>query len=529
MIKVLLKKQLAEIFKAYFFDAKKNKARSKVSTALYFVLFAFLMLFIMGSIFGALGFALTPIVTLGFGWLFYAIVGLISVLLGVFGSVFSTYSGLYLAKDNNLLLSMPVPVRAIMVSRLLGVYLMGLMYSAVAIIPPVIVRFAVVGTSAAEIVGAVMFIILISLFVLALACIFGYLVARISVKLKNKSFITVIIALLFFAGYYYVYFNANTFLGALIKDITVYGEKIREKAYFAYVIGSAAQGEVLPLLIVSLAVLLILFITLYIISHSFIKIATSTSATSKVKYTAKSQEAKSPIGALIGKELKRFTASPNYMLNCALGTVFMIAAGGFIVIKGEAVRAVLKDFAYGDLILIGVCAVFSLMISMNDVATPSVSLEGKTLWQVRSLPVDTKTVLKSKYLLEMFINIVPALVLALCVIAALKTDVITAVLLILFTAADVVFYGLFDLYCGLHKVNLNWTNEVVPIKQGINVLAALFGGWGIILVLALPYLALSAFISAKLYIAVQIVILLVLSLLLYRWINKKGVKIFEAL
>ena len=56
-------------------------------------------------------------------------------MLGAFGSVFNTYSGLYLAKDNDLLLSLPIPVRALMASRLLGVYLMGLMYSAVVILP----------------------------------------------------------------------------------------------------------------------------------------------------------------------------------------------------------------------------------------------------------------------------------------------------------------------------------------------------------------------------------------------------------
>ena len=55
--------------------------------------------------------------------------GLLAVLLGAFGSVFNTYSSLYLSKDNDLLLSMPIPVRSIMASRLLGVYLMGLMYS----------------------------------------------------------------------------------------------------------------------------------------------------------------------------------------------------------------------------------------------------------------------------------------------------------------------------------------------------------------------------------------------------------------
>ena len=33
MLKVLLKKQVAEVFKGYFYDAKKNKMRSKKSIA----------------------------------------------------------------------------------------------------------------------------------------------------------------------------------------------------------------------------------------------------------------------------------------------------------------------------------------------------------------------------------------------------------------------------------------------------------------------------------------------------------------
>ena len=197
MIKILLKKQLTEIFKAYFIDTKKNKARSKASTVFMFFLFAVIMIVLMGFIFGSLSFALSSLVGLGFGWLYYAIIGLLAVLFGVFGSVFSTYSGLYMSKDNDLLLSMPVPVKAIMVSRLLGVYLMGLMYSAVVVVPAVAVRFFLFGASFPEITGAVLYIILISLFVLALSCIFGYLVAKISLKLKNKSFITVVISLLF--------------------------------------------------------------------------------------------------------------------------------------------------------------------------------------------------------------------------------------------------------------------------------------------------------------------------------------------
>ncbi len=51
---------------------------------------------------------------LGYGWLYYALMGLLALAFGVFGSVFSTYAGLYQAKDNELLLSMPIPPRRIL-------------------------------------------------------------------------------------------------------------------------------------------------------------------------------------------------------------------------------------------------------------------------------------------------------------------------------------------------------------------------------------------------------------------------------
>lgn len=531
MIKVLLKKQLSEIFKAYFFDIKKNKARSKASTVLFILLFAFLMIVVMGGMFGALSFSLSPIVFLGYGWLYFAIMSLISILFGVFGSVFSTYSGLYLSKDNDLLLSLPIPVRAIMVSRLLGVYLMGLMYSAVAIIPAVVVYFIIAPVNTAGIIGGLAAPVTISLFVLALSCIFGYFVAKISLKLKNKSFVTVIISLLFFAVYYFVYFKASSFIGEFIKNVMVYGENIKNKAYVVYIIGRAFEGDLISALIVNAAVLILLFLTLYIISKSFIKIATSTAAATRVKYKAKREKSHSVLGAVTLKEFKRFTSSANYMLNCGLGVIFMIAAGIFAVIKGESIRNALSaQFkGYEDLIYVAAAALICMLISMNDTAAPSVSLEGKMLWQIRSLPVDTKTVLKSKYLLQMYINIVPAVFTADCVIIALRPGILTGVLTVILCAAYVVFHSLYSLFCGLHKVNLNWTNEVVPIKQGMNVIFAIFGGWALAIAIGLPYLFLGTFLSAQIYMSVIIAIIAVLSVLLYRWMNTKGVRIFEAL
>ena len=169
MLKTLLKKQLTEIFRSYFYDAKKNRARSKTSIALYIVLYVFLMVGLLGGIFTFLARSMcSALASAGVSWLYFAILGLLSIFLGVVGSVFNTYSGLDLGKDNDLLLSMPIPPKYILASRLLSVYLMGLMYSGVVSLPAVAVYWFSVRASAAALFGGIMFVLLISVFVLTL-------------------------------------------------------------------------------------------------------------------------------------------------------------------------------------------------------------------------------------------------------------------------------------------------------------------------------------------------------------------------
>lgn len=194
MLKLLLKKQLMEVFRSYFYDAKKNKARSKGTTIAYIVMFVLLMVGVLGGMFAVLANVMCgQLAEMGLDWLYFVIMGMMAVFLGAFGSVFNTYSGLYLAKDNDLLLSMPIPVSVLLVSRLLGVYLMGLLYSGIVILPAVIVYWAVAGVTLANVLGGVLLTALISIFVMTLSCALGWVVAKISL-LKHKSFVTVVIS-----------------------------------------------------------------------------------------------------------------------------------------------------------------------------------------------------------------------------------------------------------------------------------------------------------------------------------------------
>ena len=98
------------------------------------------------------------------------------------------------------MLSLPIPVHVLMTARLLTVYLMGLMYSIAAILPAVIVYWCSAALSAGVVFGGLLMIFLISVIVLTLSCALGWVVAKISQRLRHKSLITVIVSLAFFGG-----------------------------------------------------------------------------------------------------------------------------------------------------------------------------------------------------------------------------------------------------------------------------------------------------------------------------------------
>lgn len=533
MLKILLQKQLAEIFRSYFYDAKKNKARSKGATIAYIVLFVVLMIGILGGMFTFLSLSLCgAMAQAGMDWLYFALMGLLAVLLGAFGSVFNTYSGLYLAKDNDLLLAMPIPVNVIMVSRLLGVYLMGLMYSGVVILPAVIVYWVTVSANAGAIIGSLLLVILISVFVLTLSCALGWVVAKVSLKLKNKSFITVVISLLFIGAYYFFYFKAQTIISDLIANAAVYGTKIKGAAYPVYLFGRVGVGDVAAMLIVTAVVLLLFGLMWTLISRSFIKIATASGRTERKVYRETAAKQGSVGSALLAKEFGRFTSSPNYMLNCGLG-VLLLPIGGIVLLwKGRdfiEIMNVVFDGRTGSVPLL-LCAAACMLASMNDMAAPSVSLEGKNLWLVQSLPVTPWQVLRAKLSVQLLLTGIPMLFCLVCMAIVCPLTPVELLFAVIVPLLYVLLMALFGLFLGLKMPNLTWTNEITPIKQSMGVLLALFGGFLYTMLLCIGFLGLPGWrLGFPGYMGCFAAVTLALCAVLYLWLRKKGCARFATL
>lgn len=533
MTKALLKKQLLEVFSSFNQQNTgkmgKNPAKGKgiVGTVLiYIFIFTVLcsMFFMM-----SLGMC-EALVKAKMDWMYFALTSLIAIMFGTFGSVFSTFTTLYQAKDNDMLLSMPIKPGRLLLVRLTGVYSMGLLYELIVMLPVLLVYYITAPLNIMSVVLSILSTLVISVVILILSIILGFVVAVISSKLENKSIITVIVSIAFLGGYLYLYSQASVMLESIIAAPQATADFIRSYAYPLYAMGYGAQGDLLSFVIFTGGVLAVFALVYLVLAKSYIRISTTNKGTTKKKYKEQTVKAGSSDNALFRKELKRFTSSPNYMLNCGLGTLFMVISAVAVVIRGNILKATLGLLGLGgDFISLILCSGICLITTMNDISAPSVSLEGKNIWLAQVFPVTGWQVLKAKLKLHLAITLVPVLLLCASVIIVLQPDVMFSILIPVIAVLFTVLMAQIGLALDVRKPDLDWTTEIKPIKQNMTVMIAMFGGWVIDFALFIPYFAVSAFIPAFAYAIIVAVLIAVINVILFMWLKSKGAKRFEQL
>ncbi len=529
MIKALFKKQMLEVFSWIYRDRRTGKNRSKQGTLLFVLLFLFLFYSFSMLFYMVADTLCVPLTAVNLRWLFFALMGLLSVVFGVFGSVFSTYSSLYQAKDNDFLFSMPIPSSRILIVRLSGVYTMGLLYELLVMLPTLIVYFRDTSVSPTGIVFSLLVLLLLSFFILTLSCVLGWAVALIGSRLKRKNTVTVLLSLAFIAGYYLLYAKAYTMLQAILANPERVSNSIRKGLYPLYHMGLAAEGSI-PSMLFFTAIITILFGIVYLVlSRSFLKLITTNRGTAKNKYKEKTVRASSADGALFRKEWRRFLGSPVYMLNCGICLLFMIVAAIALLVKKDLLQPFLSEGFIKDAAPLLATAAICLLASACDITAPSVSLEGKNLWLVRVLPVTSRQILKAKLKLHLVLTLPPVLFLAICAEISIGCSAVLAILIPVITVLFVFLTALIGLALNLKFPNLNWTNETVPVKQSTSVLLTMLSGWAIVLVCGGVYTALTAFVTPSVFLLCVALLLSIGAAILLHWIKSKGERLLDTL
>lgn len=507
------------------------------------ILFAALMIYCIG-VFGFLFYGLFSLMadTLAaapqYRWFYFALVGLLSFGLSFFFTAFTAKSELFEAKDNELLLSMPIRPRTILLSRmaiLLGTeYLMSLLV----MLPAGIAWFTVAGMNVTQLVLYCLGSFFLPLFSASVACLVGWLLALLTARARNKTLVTMIFSLAFLAIYFIVYFNAQQYIIKLMEHYQTVADGMMGWGFLFYWYGKGiASADLLFYLLVVLLALAAFAAAALLLGRGFLKVSSAGSRAKKRTGKLELQSSKLS-SALLRKEFRRFTSSAVYMMNCGLGLVLCLIAAVALLVKADTVRGLLPmaealgvPLSSMDYVLI-VSVLLAFFCSMNIITAPSISLEGKNLWILRTAPVPAKMILAAKLKLHMILCAPPTLFLSVAAGIVLQPDAAGWILMLLLPQMYVLLTGTFGLMMNLCFPKLDWTNEAVPVKQSASVVLtmllmmayAIAAAVGLfLLVFANPILSVTNYLLIAVGVAVAWLLVSVL------WLWKNGTRRFERL
>ena len=181
MLKALMKKQLLAVL-AFFTQGKNGKRRAPMATLGFAVLMIYAIA-AMGIMFWEMAKMMCqPLVDANLGWVYFSVMSLMATAFGIIGSCFMAKSRLYEAKDNDLLLSMPIPASTILLARMIGLYLFTLMVEVLVLIPTMAQYYVVAGSQISSLISGIVLLFVLPLGSTALCCLIGFLLATAEEK-----------------------------------------------------------------------------------------------------------------------------------------------------------------------------------------------------------------------------------------------------------------------------------------------------------------------------------------------------------
>lgn len=527
MLKPLLKKQFLETVAVVFYG-KDGKRRSPLAL----VGFALLMLYAFGAV-GAMFWFIsdmlcTGLVEAGLAWVYFAFMGIMATGFACIGSIFAAKAQLYEAKDNELLLSMPIKPRHILFSRTTGLYALAWFFSALVLVPATICYFTVVKPTALSVVFSSLILFIVPLGSLSVSCLLGWLIALVTARLRSKNFVTLVFTVAFLAVYFWLYSKMQDYLSYIVANGAAVGEAFQTRLFPFWQMGLAATGKGTAFLAFAGLFIGAFALVYLVMDKTFLRVVTQKKGGAKAKYKRKERKAAPAAIALFKKECARFVKNPMIALNCLLGSLFFLIFPVLALCNLDFCRQIAALAYQGELALIFI-ALLCFVSTMNMLTASSVSLEGETLWIVQSLPVEPWTVLQSKLAVHIVFTGAPALLCTLVTGVAIGLSVGWLLAAVVAVLAFILLCASAGLAINIKLPNLRWTSEIVAVKQGLSSLVAMLVEWGAAALFIGGYFLFGKYLSAWSYAVTVIAVLAVANAALLAWLKKRGAKIFANL
>lgn len=437
------------------------------------------------------------------------------------------------AKDSDLLLSMPIRKSTVVLSKIITQYLYDAPILILLLAPTMIATFYFGGIGVAALIRGLILVLLIPMFSLTISMIFGYLFAILRERIPGGNLLTTAVMMLIMV----VYIGWTTMSTSLYTKIQDLGASGAGK-----IINAVWPLRCLTNFVMDGSIFYILLTLLLIIGPFSLVVILYASRYGRGQYQRKSKNRnllfamRSPRAAILSAELKKYFACTLYVFNTAFGPVLMMvfAIAVFVMgpdrvingmIKGEGVFVFGKEHIAGIFLLI-----FCFFSAMTLTTASSISMEGKKLWVLKSLPVSTWDIFVAKIYVNLIIYIPAHLIASILIASRLGLSFLQAAAFVLLPAILNLTISGGGLIMNLLFPKMNWRTEAEVIKQSASMMLGLLFGVVLAAIPAVLYLLVfmredGVYISS--YLSIGIFMLVFLAEMLF--LNYPGKKMFDKL
>ena len=506
--------------------------KKPVSGIAALALLAFIAVYISGVYSSMIAAALAPV---GLAHLVILLMSVLAVVLCFTFTIFAAQGVIFGGKDNDLMLSLPIPPFMLMLCRTLALYVENLVFSVFVMIPAGVAYLVAGGGTggALFLVRLLVCAVLLALLPTALSLAVGAVVAWVSSKFKRQGILGTVLYTVFFlllmAFMMYVSFSMEDLAAqaaGLEAAFTGWGVP------FLLTVDAACRGDLLALLLLSLLCLAPFLILVWLFGRAYKKIVTGLSSrAARSDYRLGRLSASGSRRALLRKEAKKFFGTPIYFLNAGIGLVMLLLGSVAAIFFRDNVEEVLIEIADAGaevpiFPLLTVAACF--LLSMTELTACSISLEGRQLWILKEAPIPAGGIFAVKVGFQLLLELPCLAVSTLCLAIAFSLTPVQALLFFLAGASVGTCTALLGLMVNLALPKLDAPNDTVVVKQSASVLVCTLGGMALVGLAALLYVLCQGALG-ELAVLVPIGALLVLSALALGLLRSVGVKLFERL
>lgn len=391
--------------------------------------------------------------------------------------IYKTGPLLFNCRDDQLLLSLPIKRSTVLFVRLFKFYIFELIFNSLFIIPLIIsyLRWADTVYWTFYLTSFIM-IILLPIIPVIISCIIGFIISSLSSRLKYKNLAQTILAMLFIFFVFYFSYNMDNFIEYIAKHATSINDFIMKLYYPAGVYAKLVTNfNLLDLFIFILINIGLFAITIFVLSKLYFNINSrlkKISTSSRVELDNLVIKSKSKKISLIRKELGTFFNTPVFIVNAGFSLVLYLIIVIALCIKFNSVinyfNGVLPKNILTDYISILILIIITFTAFMTSITSSLISLEGKKINILKSLPIKVKTILMSKVYAALIITTIPILLGDLILFIRFKLSIIEMLLIIIFSIIIPLISHLIGLIINLKYPKLEFENSAEVVKQSIS-------------------------------------------------------------